>query len=122
MYVCMNVCMCVCVCNTYIYIYIYICIYIGERPLHIAATVGCLLSCRALVRGGAYVDALDFEGNSPLRLAKLYRHPHIINYLRKKTNDTTWDLPLTGPESLDFPGWKPVPELARVLNSHSVSI
>ena len=97
-------------------------IYIGERPLHIAATVGCLLSCRALVRGGAYVDALDFEGNSPLRLAKLYRHPHIINYLRKKTNDTTWDLPLTGPESLDFPGWKPVPELARVLNSHSVSI
>ena len=94
--VCICVCVCVCVC-----VYIY---NIGERPLPIAATVGCLLSCGALVRGGAYVDALDFAGNSPLRLAKLYRHAHIIKYLRKKTNDTTWNLPLTGPESLDFPG------------------
>jgi len=112
--VCICVCVCVCVC-----VYIY---NIGERPLPIAATVGCLLSCGALVRGGAYVDALDFAGNSPLRLAKLYRHAHIIKYLRKKTNDTTWNLPLTGPESLDFPGWKPLPELARVLKSLSVFI
>ena len=38
----------------------------------------------------------------------LYRNAHVVHYLSKKTNDTTWDLPLTGPESLEFPGWKPL--------------
>jgi hypothetical protein len=28
---------------------------------------GELYSCRALVRGGAYVDALDFKSTTPLR-------------------------------------------------------
>ena len=56
---------------------------------------------------GAFVDALDLKGNTPLRVAKLYQQGKIIQYLTKKTNDTSWDLPLTGPESVEFPDWEP---------------
>ena len=84
----------------------------GERPLHAAARAGALASCRALVRGGAFVDALDFKGRSPLRIAKLYRNAEIIQYLAKKTETTWWDLPLSGPESVEFPGWTP-PEMGE---------
>jgi len=84
----------------------------GERPLHAAARAGALASCRALVRGGAFVDALDCKGRSPLRIAKLYRNAEIIRYLAKKTETTWWDLPLSGPESVEFPGWT-TPEMVE---------
>jgi ankyrin repeat protein len=53
----------------------------GWTPLHFAAFMGELDRARALVEGGATVDIEDYEGASPLDIARSEGHVEVVEYL-----------------------------------------
>ena len=56
----------------------------GRTPLHVAAAVGHLNSCKELILLGAQVEQKDDDGATALTLAKAYRHHHIVRYLEQQ--------------------------------------
>ncbi|KAJ1475424.1 ankyrin repeat-containing domain protein, partial [Baffinella frigidus] len=69
----------------------------GDTPLHQAAILGSVYAARALVNAGADLDRRNAQGSSPVREAKVYGHEFLLQFLSKKTQDTSWDLPFDGP-------------------------
>jgi ankyrin repeat protein len=76
----------------------------GETPLHWMATLGDVAAIKILVSHGAFIDASDHDGNTPLHEAVLWRHTHAANillelganmFLKNKANLTPYDLAKT---------------------------
>ncbi|MCY4143655.1 MAG: ankyrin repeat domain-containing protein [Gammaproteobacteria bacterium] len=65
--------------------------YDGNSALHLAATSGSRELCKMLVRKGAAIDAVNFEGRLPLdcALAELHCDDELVELL----GDSTMDLP-----------------------------
>lgn len=53
----------------------------GESILHLAAKGGHFAIVKEAVKEGAEIGAIDYERNTPLHLAALNGHTHVVNYL-----------------------------------------
>lgn len=56
----------------------------GMTPLHIAAADGNLTICRLLFEAGAFINAVDNDGKTPLNHAYIHEQHGVINYLTDK--------------------------------------